>query len=93
MFSCDACFHLATFYHTMHAYEGAVVFLEFRAATHIVLTAMLPLSPMIFFDRASKHRVSCIFEGRVPLGPARPQEVSGSLVPAPSPEGVGTVSL
>ena len=27
---------------------------------------------------------------RVPLGPVRPQEVSGSLIPAPSPEGVGT---
>ena len=50
---------------------------------------------MIFFDRANKimRRLSIVFQYRVPLGPVRPQEVSGSLIPAPSLEGVGTTDV
>ena len=80
-------------------YEGVAAFDDIRTAAHIVPDRYLAAAPDDFFKHHTEKQKSVLHYRvhvrlyRLPSRPVRPQEVSGSLVPAPSPEGVGIVSL
>ena len=69
-----------------------------KIAAHVVSDCYLAAAPNDLFDIAGVKQLiaECLIVlvrlYRLPSRPVRPQEVSGSLMPAPSPEGVGIAS-